>query len=90
MIISLASQNDIEAHYMPFSGLKEKSCVSLASTKVFCVINTELLIPSLFQYKLKSGVYVAVSLTHDKKMKKRSGPALKFRHTKIQSKNQLK
>ena len=49
MIISLASQNDIEAHYMPFSGLKEKSCVSLVSTKVFCVINTELLIPSLFQ-----------------------------------------
>ena len=49
MIISQASQNDIKAHYMPFSGLKEKSCVSLVSTKVFCEINTKLLIPSLFQ-----------------------------------------
>ena len=40
---------------------------------------------------VKSSVYVAVSPSHDKKkMKKGRGPALKFRHTKIQSKNQLK
>ena len=38
----------------------------------------------------RSSVYVIVSLSHDKKMKKRRGPALKFWLTKRQSKNRLK
>ena len=38
---------------------------------------------------VKSSVYVAVLLSHDEKIKKRRGPALIFRQTKIQSKNQL-
>ena len=49
-----------------------------------------LLLADIFRRQnVKSSVYVAVSLSHDKKMKKRRGPALKFRHTKIQSKDQL-
>ena len=49
-----------------------------------------LLLADIFRRQnVKSSVYVTVSLSHDEKMKKRRGPALKFRQTKIQSKNQL-
>ena len=49
-----------------------------------------LLLADIFRRQnVKSRANVAVSLSHDEKMKKRRGPALKFRHAKIQSKNQL-
>ena len=49
-----------------------------------------LLLADIFRRQnVKSRANVAVSLSHDEKMKKRRGPALKFRYAKIQSKNQL-
>ena len=49
-----------------------------------------LLLADIFRgQNVNSSVYVAVSLSHDEKIKKRHGPALKFSPTKIQSKNQL-
>ena len=62
------------------------SCV-----KTYETCEVELLWPLLLadifrQQNVKSSVYVAVLLSHDKKLKKRRGPALKFRHTKFSRK----